>query len=128
MRYPHIAITVDDFEKTKEFYSKIGFTISGEKYTEKKNRYFCLLTGYNFHIEVFHFDTQDKDQRYDNDIEKVQVQHIAFPVDDLEERRDEVLERNINLKKDISLSSSGIKYINIIDPNGFILEFFENER
>lgn len=62
-RTPHIALTVDNIDETKNFYTSLGFTIAEDMYSEDKKRHFLLLHGYGLEIEVFHFDNQAKNQR-----------------------------------------------------------------
>jgi catechol 2,3-dioxygenase-like lactoylglutathione lyase family enzyme len=123
--HPHIAITVNNIEKTKIFYSNIGFKVVIENFSLEKSRYFMLLSGYDFQIEVFQFVDQIPNQKIENDLKMIGLQHIAFRVEDLSKMKDKLLENNIILDKDISISSLGIKFINILDPDGLIIEFFE---
>lgn len=42
-----------------------------------------------------------------------------------EEKKTELVDKHISLLKDISVSSLGVKNLNIVDPSGMIIEFFE---
>lgn len=122
---PHIAITVADISATKVFYTTIGFTVKEDIYAEEKKRHFLLLEGYGLEIEVFHFDDQVTNQNYQANLQIVGLQHIALPVEQLEEKKAQLLEKGINLLKDINVSSLGVKNLTITDPSGIIIEFFE---
>lgn len=123
--YPHIAITVNDIKKTKEFYRAIGFRIKEDIYSQEKKRHFLLLEGYGFEMEVFYFDDQAKGQRSIEDLKKVNIHHFGVPIKNIEKIKKELIKKNIPLYKDIQTSSLGLKYLNIQDPSGFIFEFFE---
>lgn len=122
---PHVAITVTDIEATKSFYSTIGFLIKENLYSEEKKRHFLLLEGYGLEMEVFYFDDQAKGQIYKTDYKTVGPQHIAFPVSDLEEKKEDLLQKGIILLEDMRVSSLGVKNLNITDPSGITVEFFE---
>jgi catechol 2,3-dioxygenase-like lactoylglutathione lyase family enzyme len=124
-RKPHVAITIDNVEKTKEFYQKIGFKIKDEIYSKEKGRHFLLLEGYGFEIEIFHFDNQKPQKAPKENYQKVGFLHFALPVPNLEKLRDELTRKGIKLSNNITISSSGLKYLNIIDPSGITIEFFE---
>ena len=125
---PHIAITVLDIEKIKKFYTEIGFSIKEELYSKEKKRHFLLLEGYGIEMEVFHFDEQYPNQVIISNLQQVGFQHIAFPADNLEEKKTEILGKGIMLLKDINVSSLGVKNFNLTDPSGFIIEFFEKKN
>ncbi len=121
---PHIAITVVDVEETKNFYKAIGFELRQERYSKEKRRTFLLLVGYGIEIEIFCFDVQ-VDATFDHQLDAVGFQHVALPVPDLQAQRDFLLSKSILLYKDLAVSSSGINFLNILDPSGLIIEFFE---
>lgn len=122
---PHVAITVTDIEVTKAFYTNIGFTIKEDIYSDEKKRHFLLLEGYGLEMEVFHFDDQAKGQVYKTDYKIVGPQHIALPVSNLEEKKEDLLQKGITLLEDIRVSSLGVKNLTITDPSGITIEFFE---
>lgn len=122
---PHIAITVSNINITKDFYSKLGFLVKEDFYSKEKKRHFLLLEGYGLEIEIFNFDRQISNQRFQANLQIVGFQHIALPVKNLEEKKKELLTRGIDLFKDINISSLKVKNLNIIDPSGIIIEFFE---
>lgn len=122
---PHISINPNSVEETKDFYQRIGFKIKDEIYSKEKKRHFLLLEGYNFEIEIFHFDDQKPQKAPKEDYQKVGFLHFALPVTDLQKTRDDFVRKGIKLSKDIAISSTGLKYLNIIDPSGITIEFFE---
>lgn len=125
-QHPHIALTVDDIDATKNFYTSLGFAIAEDMYSEDKKRHFLLLQGFGLEIEVFHFDDQARNQRLQaENLEEVGIKHIALPVENIQGFRDELMGKNIPLIKDTSISSLGVKNINVIDPSGLVIEFFE---
>lgn len=88
---PHIAITVSDIQQTKEFYTKIGFVVKEDMYSDEKKRHFLLLEGYGLEMEVFNFDSQTPNQTYSTEYHIVGPQHIAFPVKIWEKRKSNCL-------------------------------------
>jgi catechol 2,3-dioxygenase-like lactoylglutathione lyase family enzyme len=124
--HPHIAITVDDIEKTKDFYRKIGFKVEKEMYSTEKSRRLLLLRGYGFEMEIFRFDDQPPDQKDVSNLQAIKMHHFALPVRNLEETKSKLLAEGVPLSKDIQTSSSGgVRFLNIEDPSGFTIEFFE---
>ena len=122
---PHIAITVNNIQETKSFYKRIGFKIKDEIYSKEKARHFLLLEGYNFEIECFRFDNQKSEKALPEDYKRVGFLHFALPTLNLKKVRDKLVKEGIKFSKDISVSSGGLKYLNIIDPSGVVIEFFE---
>lgn len=122
---PHIAITVNDIQATKDFYSAIGFEVLQDIHSEEKKRHFLLLSGFGLEIEVFRFDDQTENRFAAPDLYIEGLQHFALPVSDLEAKKQDLLAKGVTLIKDISVSSLGTKNLNIADPTGFIIEFFE---
>src|SRR5258706_6228294 len=94
---PHVAITVTDIEATKSFYSTIGFSIKEDLYSEEKKRHFLLLEGYGLEMEVFYFDDQVEDQTYKTNYKVVGPQHIALPVSNLDEKKEDLLQKGVTL-------------------------------
>lgn len=124
-KYPHVAITVNNIIESKKFYEKIGFQVAENIYSQEKKRHFLLLQGFGLEIEVFLFDEQAPYQKYTTDIQTVGLQHIALPVSNIDEKKSELLQKEIALFKDITVSSLGVKNLNVVDPTGIIIEFFE---
>lgn len=122
---PHIAITINNIQDTKDFYTKLGFLVKEDTYSQEKKRHFLLLEGFGLEMEVFCFDEQLPDQYYEAHVQKVGLQHIAFPVANVEEKKIELLSKGLVLSRDVTVSSLGVKHINIIDPSGIVIEFFE---
>ncbi|SRR5258706_6552599 len=122
---PHIAITVEDIDATKDFYLKLGFILKEDIYSQEKKRHFLLMEGFGLEIEFFNFDEQEAKQSYLTNLQKVGLQHIALPVINPEDKKAELLSKGLTLLKDINVSSLGVKNLNIVDPSGIIIEFFE---
>lgn len=121
----HLAITVSEIDKTKIFYQTIGFTVSKDIYSENTKRHFLLLQGYGMEIEVFYFEDQPVDQKIVSNMKLIGLQHMAFPVKNVQDKRVELMRNGVSLLKDINTSSLGVKNLNIVDPSGIIIEFFE---
>ena len=123
---PHIAFTVTDIQKTKDFYQSLGFITKKYMYSEEKQRYFLLLEGFGLEMEVFHFDDQEDKSLIEN-LKEVGIKHIALPVENLEIKKTEFISKGITIAKDISVSSLGVRHFNITDPSGLSIEFFERK-
>ena len=86
-----------------------------------------LLAGFGLEIEVFCFDEQENSQTVTVDLKTAGLQHFALPVENIEVKKQELIDKGIELIKDISTSSLGVKNLNIKDPSGFVVEFFEKK-
>lgn len=122
---PHVSITVNNVEKTKEFYKKIGFKLLEEVYEKKKKRFTLMFEGYGLEIEVFHFEEADNSRKETLDFLSPGITHFAVPVKDLEKVRDRFKRKEVKISKDITESSLGVKYMFVEDPCGITVEFFE---
>ena len=79
-------------------------------------------------MEVFHFDNQEKNQSDTENLMKTKIHHFALPVRSLIQLKEDLLKNKVELFKDISVSSLGLKFINVKDPTGFVIEFFETPK
>ncbi len=110
----HFAI-VQSANRSVEFYSKLGFQKVFRK--ERDCDTIVILEGCGIQIEAF------IDPRYPakGDIEPLGLRHIALKVDNIEKTIEEL---NLNVLA-INRDWVGIKYCNIIDPDGNVVEFRE---
>lgn len=75
----HIAIICSDYEKSKAFYTALGFEIEREVYREERQSYKLDLT-LNGHYVIELFSFPDPPQRLTRP-EATGLRHLAFEVD-----------------------------------------------
>lgn len=122
--HPHVAITANNLEATKTFYRAIGFSIVDEILSSEKKRQVILLEKDAFQIEVFHFDTQEKNQVSHEDYMKVGLLHIALPTEDLHSLREAFIQKGLSATP-IRITSIGVENFTLTDPNGITIEFIQ---
>ena len=110
----HVAFIVSS-EDCIRFYEKLGFSV-----IFKMNRSYdtvILMEGYGIQIEAF----IDPNHPAKGEIEPLGIRHIALKVDNIEKTVEE-------LKLDFGAISSdwvGVRYCNIADPDGNVIELHE---
>jgi catechol 2,3-dioxygenase-like lactoylglutathione lyase family enzyme len=124
-KYAHVAITVKNINETKRFYKAIGFKVVDERIAPEKKRHFLLLEGYNFQIEVFHFDNQRDRFAQNENYTRVGFLHFALPCVDLKTMKKNLLKQKLHLATDLRVTSLGVYNFTLIDPSGISIEFFQ---
>jgi catechol 2,3-dioxygenase-like lactoylglutathione lyase family enzyme len=112
----HIGIPTNDIEKTKEFFTSLGFELAYE--TEKKN--LCFLNLKNICIETYVSPSAAG--------KPGAVDHIAIDVADIEDAFEtiksagcyQMLDNEIRF---VPFWENGVKFFKIAGPNGEIVEF-----
>jgi catechol 2,3-dioxygenase-like lactoylglutathione lyase family enzyme len=122
---PHLSITVNNIEETKTFYINIGFTLVDEIISPEKKRHFMLFEGYNFQIEVFHFDNQESQLAKTEDYMTVGFLHFALPTNDLKALKEKFVKQGLQLASDLRVTSLGVYNFTLIDPSGITVEFYQ---
>jgi len=126
----HLGIPVCDIEKSKIFYSKFGFqkTMETEIKVEEGIIKIAFLQKEDFKIELY--------QLTDKDLEEVRsrknghIDHIALDVEDVEQAYQELKAAGFEVLEEapvfLPLWENGVKYFNILGPDGEKIEF--NQR
>ena len=125
MKIHHIAIICSDYEVSKKFYTEVlGLNIIREVYREARQSYkLDLAIGEHYVIELFSFpNPPERPSRP----ESCGLRHLAFSVDNVEEKRNELKAKGLNCE-DIRIDEfTEKKFFFTTDPDNLPLEFYEN--
>lgn len=126
--FNHVAISVNDLDKTLDFYKKFGF----EKYKEYHNDDIDIVMirlGGTI-IEVFHYNENNKlpehSKNLATDLKTIGNKHFAIGVKDINEAKKFVEDNKLNDSEIIIKNGRlGKPYFFIKDPNGILMEIIE---
>ena len=125
MKIHHIAIICSDYQVSKKFYTEVlGLNIIREVYREARQSYkLDLAIGEHYVIELFSFpNPPERPSRP----ESCGLRHLAFSVDSVEEKRNELIEKGLDCE-DIRIDEFTEKqFFFTTDPDNLPLEFYEN--
>lgn len=121
----HIAIICSDYERSKDFYTRVlGFSIVREVYREERRSYkLDLSLGGHYIIELFSFPGPPARP---SGPEACGLRHLAFAVDDLEKSVKE-LEQSGLVTEPVRIDEhTGKRFTFFADPDGLPLELYED--
>ena len=124
MKIHHIAIICSDYQVSKKFYTEIlGLNIIREVYREERQSYkLDLAIGDDYVIELFSFPNPPKRPSRP---ESCGLRHLAFAVENVEEKRAELLQKRIDCEEIRIDEFTDKKFFFIADPDDLPLEFYE---
>ena len=124
MKIHHIAIICSDYQVSKNFYTEIlGLNIIREVYREERKSYkLDLAIGGDYVIELFSFPNPPKRPSRP---ESCGLRHLAFAVENVEEKRTELLQKGIDCEEIRIDEFTDKKFFFIADPDDLPLEFYE---
>ena len=125
MKIHHIAIICSDYQVSKKFYTEVlGLNIIREVYREARQSYkLDLAIGEHYVIELFSFpNPPERPSRP----ESCGLRHLAFSVDNVEEKRNELIEKGLNCEEIRNDEFTDKKFFFTTDPDNLPLEFYEN--
>lgn len=125
MKIHHIAIICSNYEVSKKFYTEVlGLNILLEVYREARQSYkLDLAIGEQYVIELFSFpNPPERPSRP----ESCGLRHLAFSVDNVEEQRNELIEKGLNCEEIRIDEFTDKKFFFTTDPDNLPLEFYEN--
>lgn len=124
MKIHHIAIICSDYQVSKDFYVEIlGLNIIREIYREERLSYkLDLAIGDDYVIELFSFPNPPKRPSRP---ESCGLRHLAFAVENVEEKRTELLQKGIDCEEIRIDEFTDKKFFFIADPDDLPLEFYE---
>ena len=124
MKIHHIAIICSDYQISKNFYTEIlGLNIIREVYREERKSYkLDLAIGDDYVIELFSFPNPPKRTSRP---ESCGLRHLAFAVENVEEKRAELLQKGLNCEEIRIDEFTDKKFFFIADPDDLPLEFYE---
>ena len=124
MKIHHIAIICSDYQVSKKFYTEIlGLNIIREVYQEERQSYkLDLAISDDYVIELFSFPNPPKRPSRP---ESCGLRHLAFAVENVEEKRTELLQKGIDCEEIRIDEFTEKKFFFIADPDDLPLEFYE---
>lgn len=125
MQIHHIAIICSDYEVSKKFYTEVlGLNIIREVYREERQSYkLDLAIGDHYVIELFSFPNPPKRP---SQPESCGLRHLAFSVESVENKRDELIKKDLNCEEIRIDEFTDKKFFFTTDPDNLPLEFYEN--
>ena len=120
----HIAIICSNYEKSKQFYTKIlGLSIIREVYREERKSFkLDLALNGQYVIELFSFPDPPKRS---SGPESCGLSHLAFSVDDMEKSIRSLTEKGV-ITEPIRIDEfTGKRFTFFNDPDGLPLELYE---
>lgn len=125
MQIHHIAIICSDYEVSKKFYTEVlGLNIIREVYREERQSYkLDLAIGDHYVIELFSFPNPPKRP---SQPESCGLRHLAFSVENVENKRDELIKKDLSCEEIRIDEFTDKKFFFTTDPDNLPLEFYEN--
>jgi glyoxylase I family protein len=120
----HIAILTDNYQRSKEFYTKVlGFEIIQETYRKERDSYkLDLSVASKYQIELFSFPEYRERGSYP---EAKGLRHLAFAVEDVEAAAIELQTKGVPVEPVRIDELTQKKFVFFTDPNGQPLELYE---
>ena len=124
MKIHHIAIICSNYEVSKKFYTEIlELNIIREVYREERQSYkLDLAIGDDYVIELFSFPNPPKRPSRP---ESCGLRHLAFSVENVEEKRADLLQKGLNCEEIRLDEFTDKKFFFTADPDDLPLEFYE---
>ncbi len=125
MKIHHIAIICSDYEISKKFYTEVlGLKILREVYREERESYkLDLGIEDQYVIELFSFPDPPKRPSRP---ESCGLRHLAFSVENIEEKRNDLVAKNLVCEEIRIDEFTDKKFFFTQDPDGLPLEFYES--
>ena len=125
MKIHHIAIICSDYEISKKFYTEVlGLKILREVYREERESYkLDLGIEDQYVIELFSFPDPPKRPSRP---ESCGLRHLAFSVENIEEKRNELVAKNLVCEEIRIDEFTDKKFFFTQDPDDLPLEFYES--
>lgn len=124
MKIHHIAIICSDYQVSKKFYTEIlGLQILREVYRAERDSYkLDLGIGEHYVIELFSFPNPPARPSRP---ESCGLRHLAFSVENVEEKRDELMKNGLVCEEVRVDEFTDRKFFFTQDPDALPLEFYE---
>ncbi|WP_332020729.1 SMU1112c/YaeR family gloxylase I-like metalloprotein [Kaistella sp.] len=124
MKIHHIAIICSDYQVSKKFYTEIlGLQILREVYRAERDSYkLDLGIGEHYVIELFSFPNPPPRPSRP---ESCGLRHLAFSVENVEEKRDELIQKGLVCEGIRVDEFTDRKFFFTQDPDALPLEFYE---
>ena len=127
MKIHHVAISVRNLEKSSAFY-KDNFGFSEFKRFEREDlggKGVFLKLG-EVLLEIWEFEGQVENKDDLSNLNILGIKHMAFEVDDVEEKSKQLASKNIDVSEP-KMGASGSRYCFLKDPDGIPIELYEKQ-
>src|SRR6218665_2216060 len=123
MQIHHIAIICSNYEVSKKFYTEVlGLNIIREVYREERQSYkLDLAIGEHYVIELFSFPNPPARPSRP---ESCGLRHLAFSVDNVEEKRNELIQKDLDCEEIRIDEFTNKRFFFTSDPDDLPLEFY----
>ncbi len=120
----HIAIICSDYERSKDFYTKVlGLSIIRETYRAERQSYkLDLAINSQYQIELFSFPDRPPRLSYP---EALGLRHLAFSVQDLDQVVQKLKEKGVSTEPIRVDELTGKRFTFLEDPDHLPLELYE---
>lgn len=124
MKIHHIAIICSNYQVSKKFYTEIlGLKVLREVYRAERDSYkLDLGIGDDYAIELFSFPNPPARPSRP---ESCGLRHLAFSVENVEEKRDELMKKGLACEEIRIDEFTDRKFFFTQDPDDLPLEFYE---
>lgn len=130
--FHHVALSVSDTIRSKEFYAKLGFKPVFEWIADDKSLTITHLALGATILELFCYrePVEQPLQSLENDLRHIGIKHFGLRVEVLENAQTFITASGIAAGQDIMIKQgrTGIKYFFIRDPDGNFVEIVEDHR
>lgn len=128
--FNHVTISVEDLNKTVEFYKKLGFIMHKEYHDDSVD--IIMLKLNNMILEIFHYldyeNLPEHSKDLSIDLKTIGNKHFGIGVKDINKAKQFVENNIINDSKIIIKQGRlGKPYFFIKDPNGILMEIIEED-
>ena len=127
--WSHLALKVENMERTEEFYGKLGFSKTGEGYlpTVEGDIRIHYLNKSDFTLEILEMVGTGLRRLRENG--EGPIDHVAFQVQNIQETMDLSRKEGLILKnhivQELPLMKNGIQFFFVTGPDGEKVEFVE---
>jgi catechol 2,3-dioxygenase-like lactoylglutathione lyase family enzyme len=127
----HVAVTSSNFERSLEFYKKLGFIELENRTIPERNKKIALLSLGNFKLELFWYDDYKDEPKtretMGNNVHEIGSKHFAIRVDSLIEEKEILKKNGIELASEPAMGDTGYEYFFIKDPDGIWIEYVQDD-
>lgn len=112
-------------EESVGFYTKFFGCVEEKRFSKEAAEFVYLRSG-NMRLELWQFTTSEQPKDSLANLKILGLRHIAFKVDDIEAKRQELITAGYEFSE-VQLGSSGIYYSLGVDPDGIAIELIADK-
>ncbi len=128
MKIHHIAISVEDLERSVKFYQdNFGF-VEINRFTKPGwNGSAVILKLGDLHLEIFHFRDQIKKKDNLSDLKVTGLKHIGIEVESVKDKYQELKNKGVDIDEPVK-GTTCAWFCFLRDPDGIPLELYESSK